>query len=342
MPVLKIKKNGVWEHVSGISRHVHAKEDIINLEEKIYTQPDEPTDAPVGSVWVDTDEDVGFGGGGSTSIDVTASVGQTIVVEEVDANGKPTKWKAAEYPLVTNEIIPQIIYTPQYDNSYGCYMFSFATDTALTEGHKYIVVFDGVEYQCTAKIAAVGNMAAIYIGNGVIAGDNTGEPFSLMDVYGYDGYLTMANFDGNEHTISLSDVKLTDAYVPKSAYPYYIEATAEWDAVASDADLINLVFTNKASDAIKAFESGREIKLRLSTSGGTGNYEEYSSIYDLCVTRLKTSTVGKVLELVFFCGVDIAIGIKNALCGNVPAWLHVMAILRADGSIDEIVPGSLD
>jgi hypothetical protein len=36
--------------------------------------------------------------GGGSSIDVTAEVGQTIVVEEVDGNGKPTKWKAAEYP----------------------------------------------------------------------------------------------------------------------------------------------------------------------------------------------------------------------------------------------------
>lgn len=36
--------------------------------------------------------------GGGTSIDVTAEVGQTIVVKEVDANGKPTKWESADYP----------------------------------------------------------------------------------------------------------------------------------------------------------------------------------------------------------------------------------------------------
>lgn len=33
----------------------------------------------------------------SDSINVTATVGQTIVVEEVDVNGKPTKWKATDY-----------------------------------------------------------------------------------------------------------------------------------------------------------------------------------------------------------------------------------------------------
>ena len=40
----------------------------------------------------------GSGGtGGGASIDVTAKVGQTIVVKEVDANGKPTAWESAEY-----------------------------------------------------------------------------------------------------------------------------------------------------------------------------------------------------------------------------------------------------
>ena len=36
-------------------------------------------------------------GNSDASIDVTAKVGQTIVVKEVDANGKPTAWESAEY-----------------------------------------------------------------------------------------------------------------------------------------------------------------------------------------------------------------------------------------------------
>lgn len=38
------------------------------------------------------------GGSGGTSIDVTAEVGQTIVVKEIDADGKPTKWESADFP----------------------------------------------------------------------------------------------------------------------------------------------------------------------------------------------------------------------------------------------------
>jgi hypothetical protein len=54
--------------------------------------------------------------GGSTAggVDVTAEVGQTIVVKEVDENGKPTKWKAVDYlePLAgsTKDITPMQVY----------------------------------------------------------------------------------------------------------------------------------------------------------------------------------------------------------------------------------------
>lgn len=51
-------------------------------------------------------------GSGSASIDVTASVGQTIVVEEVDANGKPTKWKAIDMPKgCEDELLAEITLT---------------------------------------------------------------------------------------------------------------------------------------------------------------------------------------------------------------------------------------
>lgn len=37
-------------------------------------------------------------GGGGADIDVVAEVGQTIIVKEVDENGKPTKWESADFP----------------------------------------------------------------------------------------------------------------------------------------------------------------------------------------------------------------------------------------------------
>jgi len=58
---------------------------------------EEPTDGS--EVWIDTDEESEVSAGGLlASLDVTARVGQTIIVKEVDANGKPTKWESADLP----------------------------------------------------------------------------------------------------------------------------------------------------------------------------------------------------------------------------------------------------
>ena len=214
-------------------------------------------------------------GGGSASIDVSAQVGQTIVVEEVDANGKPTKWKPADYPLVVNEMIPKTTYTPQYDSAYGCYLFGFETETVLAAGQKYIVIFDGVEYPCTAKRATVGTMSATYIGNGVLAGNQTGEPFALVDMDGYDGYLVMANFDADAHSFSLMSKKLNDDYVPQSVYPYYIDVNFE--VTEENPNVCNDTVANV--EAIYA--SGRMIGVKMKMDGGAELiYYPYAAVLD--------------------------------------------------------------
>lgn len=58
----------------------------------IHTGPNEPTDPNV-SVWIDTDE--------TDATDyipapATAQVGQTIVVKEIDGNGKPVSWECVD------------------------------------------------------------------------------------------------------------------------------------------------------------------------------------------------------------------------------------------------------
>ncbi len=39
---------------------------------------------------------------GNISVPATASVGQTIVVKSVDANGKPTEWEAVDMSIITD------------------------------------------------------------------------------------------------------------------------------------------------------------------------------------------------------------------------------------------------
>lgn len=58
MPVLKIKQNGVWQDVSGISEHTHQMKDITDFSENgsgILVQAEEPADVENGTVWIDMD-----------------------------------------------------------------------------------------------------------------------------------------------------------------------------------------------------------------------------------------------------------------------------------------------
>ena len=141
-------------------------------------------------------------GGGSASIDVTASVGQTIVVEEVDADGKPTKWKAAEFQERTHwseetvgDIVPHTAFTPYLNENFGCTVHP-VTPFELEEGKSYTVIFDGVEYACTAMPFSIpaNNMEGLFIGNPVFAGGgNNGMPFGVTC---FDNQLTTTSSGG--------------------------------------------------------------------------------------------------------------------------------------------------
>ena len=62
----------------------------------VYAQNDEPIEATNGSLWIDMDA-VSSGGGASCGISITgATVGQTVVVKAVDANGVPTEWEVVD------------------------------------------------------------------------------------------------------------------------------------------------------------------------------------------------------------------------------------------------------
>jgi hypothetical protein len=198
------------------------------------------------------------GGSGGASIDVTAEVGQTIIVKEVDENGKPTKWESADYPLTVNEIIPQTTYTAVYNDSYSCYMNQFATNTKLKAGHKYTVLFDGVEYTFVAKTGTFSGMALTYIGNDVLFGNNTGEPFALASIFGNDGYIALMGFDGNEHTISLTDIKVADYYTHQEEYVYTIHVSKfgghnEFDSYEYDESALPVALVRAAYDGIPLY-----------------------------------------------------------------------------------------
>ena len=225
----------------------------------------------------------------------TATVGQTIIVKEVDENGKPTKWEAVEYPLVPNEIIPQTTFTAVLDSTFGCYVKDeLSVDNCVKAGEVYTVWFDGVKYTCTGKTANLGGITGVYVGNGVIAtGVDTGEPFSFVSA---DGMIGIAHFglDGNEHTVRLYNTKLHDGYVPKSAYPYYIEVTG------SGTDDDPYVCNDTVANVETIYNSGREICVRVTFfyTSENGIYSVSTQIYHLSGTTKSALTMGTVLGFI--------------------------------------------
>lgn len=169
------------------------------------------------------------GGSGGASIDVTAQVGQTIIVKEIDENGKPTAWESADYQprthwseVVKADIVPQITFTPAYNETFGIPMFPISP-IELIVGNEYTVIFDDVEYHCTAIAGNFRGISFIAIGNEIFAGGNdTGQPFAVAVLVDMNMYIVEC-MDLNEHTIKVTGDntvvhKIPDAYAPKSDF----------------------------------------------------------------------------------------------------------------------------
>ena len=204
----------------------------------------------------------GGSGSGGASIDVTASVGQTIVVEEVDANVKPTKWKAAEYQPRTHwseetVILPET--TGVYSEDDSSFYIPFVE---LVGGTRYKIVYNGVEYISDCMDFREDGIGEILLGNVPLleeTGDN-GLPFvCVMATDGVDGMGAVAPLDGAESvTISITEVAYTPIPVEyvTNAFPYYIEVTG------SGTDDDPYVCNDTVANVEAAYTSGRSIALK--------------------------------------------------------------------------------
>ena len=171
-------------------------------------------------------ENVEVSEGGGTSIDVTAEVGQTIVVKEVDTNGKPTKWESADYQprthwSETGEFLPET--TLEVDAETG---FAVMDAIPFEVGIEYMVMYNGAEYRCVAFEA----MGQVGIGNYDLitgTGDN-GMPFVVAVV---PGEATMfAPLDGST-TVTFSIIAEITNRIPKKYLPSNVAYNPDFDVV---------------------------------------------------------------------------------------------------------------
>lgn len=211
---------------------------------------------------------------GPVPVDVTAQVGQTIVVEEVDENGKPTKWKAADYQprthyLTETVLLPETVLETSEEDGLRTTALE-GVEPFFVVGNLYKVNYNGTEYACSAIDA--GGFALV--GNGSIAGlSDTGEPFTmlfendLLGVFVWDGSASV--------TLSVTEVVYTQIPVNylSNALPYYVEVTATAGELATDPTTYTCADTVANVTAI--YGSGRSIVARVASRDNTNGYTSY-------------------------------------------------------------------
>ena len=214
----------------------------------------------------------------SKNINVTATVGQTIIVKEVDENGKPTAWEAVDYQPRTHwseegseDIIKELTFTPVLDEDLGAYLHPLAP-FELVEGRTYTVIFDGVSYTCTAFTGELGGLGGIAIGNKVLLGENTGEPFCLGligimlkvtstgEILQLNRDPMMITFDANEHTVRVTEDKI----VPHKIAEEYVTPSVFYVSIGvKNYETDEIVLLTPWDDIIEAVYSGKVIYSRL-------------------------------------------------------------------------------
>lgn len=197
----------------------------------------------------------------NTNIDVTAEVGQTIVVKEVDADGKPTAWESADYQERTHWRDVAGTSLVEAENVFvgrnvgtGLPSGDSITRIKLTNGQYYVVVWDGVEYVCECKIFTYkdtgdNDARGHYIGNPMIKSfswpsgigevDN-GIPFVVIKEDW--GGVTCESEEFGNHTISIYQAdmnKIPAEYLPSgSAYSRFTPTVFCEETTVTTADLM--------------------------------------------------------------------------------------------------------
>jgi hypothetical protein len=97
---------------------------------------------------------------------------------------------------------------------------------------------------------------------------------ALASIFGNDGYIALMGFDGNEHTISLTDIKVADYYTHQEEYVYTIHVSLfgshnEFDSYEYDASALPVALVRAAYDGIPLYmlitdNFGRAVKMPAS------------------------------------------------------------------------------
>lgn len=225
----------------------------------------------------ETITDVNIPSTGGANIDVTATVGQTIVVKEVDSNGKPTKWESADYQPRTHwseeiVILPEITIKtePETEPEIGLIPVEFTLET----GKFYTVTYNGVEYvNCYCSelegVRYLGNLGVLLEGF-----PSTQYPFLIgCAVESGAGSGACAPFDGStSFMVSIKKNKhhtIPSEHIPLKHYIYDLDESEFEEQSGMGIDKLAYK-TEIPVELVKAMHQGLPIFLRVTKNNDFG------------------------------------------------------------------------
>ena len=177
----------------------------------LFVQADEPTDAKVGDLWFDTDEEVTEPSGASSWNDLTDKPFGT-----VEFNG---------------DLLPET--QGAYNELVSAYDFGKAVATPVL-GSTCTVYWDGMAYTCVASdFSFVFGDGAVALGNMSLIGlpESTGEPFLIaIDA---ELYCSGIQTDNVNHTVRIAGTwyetkKIDSQYIPSDVFVVWATITGDY------------------------------------------------------------------------------------------------------------------
>lgn len=270
-------------------------------------------------------------GGGSASIDVTAEVGQTIIVKEVDASGKPTKWESADYQprthwseVVQGDLVPHTAFTPVLNEAFQMLLYPLPSFD-FEAGKTYTVIFDGVEYTGTAAAGVYSGLPFVSVGNTALHGVQSAEPFIVAKITDMNMLSVICLGEEESHTIRIIGEKTVYNKIPYEYLEYRVYIT-------SDAFYSGYAVNANWDELIAAIRAGMTVTGRFAYENENGEYR--LETYRLAKAEIDidpTTTVNNATDCLYFVS-----GLKN---GNLLTFSngHATAIevfRYADGRVE--------
>lgn len=138
------------------------------------------------------------------------------------------------------------------------------------DGEIYTVIYDGISYECRASTVSGSEMSIVIVGNAAaMGGEDTGEPFAIVEYMGTIMTMNTSGAEGSSHTISIEGYKKEVTPIPIQFLPTsVVNASLTYD----DNEGFVVSCSSTYSEIFDLLNSGVNVLMRLVNTAGYQGY----------------------------------------------------------------------